>query len=283
MEKYENYIQDMANSLKKEYEALIENKSKNLDNRIYRKICTPMASACEDEVARLVSKVLNKKYMYLIDVYLKREKEQEKAQKGYRPDIIIIEPNDKGIKIVGIIEVKSQMGYCPVYKPSDFKDKIEKLKKKDCKISFSKEEMTVIMNKKNKKLREFMKKCNLPIEDLNPYDPQKDAIAKYKKQLLEYTIDFKDLKIFVVNIIASNHESKVEETILNFEKNKSLKNIKFYTLFGNNEEADAWYNNLSINNIYEKSEKNKESKVNENMRKKHGFMQFLKDLQDSFK
>ncbi len=57
-----------------------------------------MATACEDEVARLVSKVLDEKYMYLIDVYLKKGKEDQR-QKGYRPDIVIMEPYDNGIKV----------------------------------------------------------------------------------------------------------------------------------------------------------------------------------------
>lgn len=284
MKNYEEYAGKLAKMLRNEYKEKIKEKYKNLDKNIYRKINIPMASACEDGVASIIYEVLNTKYIYLEDVHLKRKKVNGERGKSYRPDILIINPNikDDKIEIVGIIEVKAQMGYCPIYEPKDFKVKKDELDNESY-IKFSEEEMEMIEK----------------VPDLDRFLCNKLCLKEEENcGKISYTLS-KNLKILVVNVLASNHEAKVEKTIYNFDNsNPKYNDIHFYTLFGNiyenNKKTKVWYHNLDKNNIYEKNTKcskrnykkgKKEITIYtaQKERQNHGFEKFINDLQDFFK
>ncbi len=284
MENYEKYANNLANYLKKDYNTKIEEKYKYIDKKIFRKINLPMASACEDGIANIISEVLNSKYNYLVDVHLKRKKTNGERKKSYRPDIVIINPNtnDDKIEIVGIIEVKAQMGYCPIYEPDYFKKEKDELDQESY-IEFSEEEMKMIRD----------------VPDLEKFLSNKLHLKEEKEcWKIKYTLS-KSLKILVVNVLASNHEAKIEKTIYNFDHPKQECNdIYFYTLFGNiyenNKKIKVWYRNLDVRYVYEnntkKSKRNyKRAKeeitidIEQKEREKHGFKQFINDLQKFFK
>lgn len=265
---------DFAKNIKDNYEHLNEEKVTYIKSGIVRKINLTMSNICENEVALLVSKVLKKKYNYIIDVYLSYYDDNNKKQ-SYRPDIVIIDTQKKDNriinKIVGIIEVKSQMGYCGIITPEDFQ---KKLRLADSKISFYKEDYEQF----NDNVKEYYKSM---------------GIKEAKKECyIECTIG-NNINIYIVNVIANNHINNVEGTIYKFKDDKS--NVHFYNLFGNNKSnLNIWYNTISYDNIYESdtSTKNvnipikKNNKVIETIeyelthkiREKHGFEQFITDI-----
>lgn len=265
---------DLGNNIKIAYDKNNLEKEKYLKNNVMRKINLTMSTVCENEVALLVSKLIKGKYSILVDVYLPYKNENNK-KKLYRPDIAIIKTykkNDKIInEIVGLIEVKSQMGYSGILSPDDFTEKLKKLKPSKIKITLDEYERL------SKDAKNFY--MNLGIVEA------KDS------QYIEYIIGSK-LNIFIVNVMGTNHVKNVEGTIYKFLKNDSR--IHFYNLYGQNKnETDLWYHNLSYKNIYENNDEikkvnitRKDNKKTEHIkymldkkiRENHGFEKFVEDI-----
>lgn len=243
---YKDYIKIIADFLNKRYEESINEKN-HLSKNIYRKINVPMSTSCEDIVAIITSDILkNEKYCFLIDVLLPF-KENARKEKHYRPDILIIDCEYDIPEIVGIIEVKAQMGYCEPFNPEEIEKKKNDLKD-TFEIGFSKKEMDVI--DKAKTLKKIFKKLKL------------------NNCKIECKINKEKLKYLIVNVLKSSQSKKVKETINNFDED-SRPNIYFYTLFNKN----GWYDNLNECNIFEYID----SKHHKN---KYDFKSFLDDLQN---
>lgn len=248
----EKYARQLASYLYKKYNKYSDEKSKLIDEEIHRKINLSMSNACEDGVAKLVLSLLGKEYKCIVDTYLSCE---SKGGKQYRPDITIIKPHKNGVnEILAIIEVKAQMGYCGVLKPSNFENKIDRFQKYQIKFS----------DKEYDNLKPIEKSfyLELGVNDNHKY--------------IECTIS-KNFNIFVVNVLASNHTKNVEETINYFEKSKS-ETANFYALYG----KDAWYDNIGLSSIYELDDKEKNN-INQEIRKRHGFEQFITDIKNLLK
>ena len=281
---YSKLIEELSNNLKEKYNEYLDNRNEYLDSRIIRKINLTMSNACENEIALLVSKVLNKDYNIIIDAYLSYTDENAKKRKNktYRPDIIVIktckEHDNIVNEIVGIIEVKAQMGYTGILTPDMYEYRLDRLKGNS--ICFSDEEYELL---------------------------SKDALKYYGKMGLtneHKAIDYRisdNLNIFVVNVMASNHSSNVEDTIACFDKKKSK--VHFYTIYDNH----IWYNKLSSEKLFElnKDEKlidkevkiikiNKNGlleeqkkkisfKINKKVREEHGISKFIDDIKGNIK
>ena len=274
--------QDLANYIKNEYDYYYKKKKEDINSNIYRKINITMSSTCESAIAKVISNLIgNDNYNFIIDAYLPYKKEIGKRRKYYRPDIIIID-RKKGNKIVGIVEVKSQMGYCGTLHPIEFENKISNLEKSGY-IVFSKEELEQIDADNDEKVNQFLN--GLTING-----------SKTKKQI---KFEFDDhIGIYVVNIMASNHMSNVENTIGLFDNDAKLTNrVHFYTLYERSTKDSnekVWYYNLNKAKLFEDyggedlyidrkvTINKKEYKVNYNftssLRNKYGFNQFVIDI-----
>ena len=285
---------EMANHLVKEYKNNDKKKRKYINNGVIRKISLTMASICEDEVAYLVANILGDNYKCIVDASLSQYDSKANKTKNYRPDILIIK-NDKINKkniLVGIIEVKAQMGYCGVLNPDEFKNKINILKSLD-------DDKRIIKFSKNE-YKYFNKDVKCFYEDMGMTED--NYYIKYEVA--------NNLNLFIVNVLASNHPTNVNGTIDYFD-NHSDDSVKFYCLYGMNdnykeEKKDddsniLWYSDLkdiyrfelddsvkhgeyTIENISDNNKKEKfEYTITQNIRKKHGFSQFIKDLKRFYK
>lgn len=107
-----DYLKEKYNSL----ECVIEG-----NKNIKRYTKPSMSNYTENAIALLINKIKKKQLNYLIDPQLSVDN-----KKIIRPDIIIY---DKNNVIVGIIEVKSQLGYAGNFNKEDYNKKIKQLKK----------------------------------------------------------------------------------------------------------------------------------------------------------
>lgn len=276
-----NNVKELSNELgeriKNAYEFYTSMKEDYIDKRIIRKIGLPMSNSCENEIARMISKILNNKYNIIVDSYIPYNDVITKKNKLYRPDIIIIKTYKREGKIVNeiiaIVEVKAQMGYCGILNTKVYEDKITGLFSDEFNISNDEYERLSCNAQK------FY--INMGLEEI------KD------KKTIKYEIN-NNLKIFIVNLMDSNHVKNVEGTIGNFIDNKS--NVNFYNLYGANSNIqNIWYNNLGYSCIYELNNvekyvdistknENGSKKISYNLtqdvRKKHGFEQFINDIKN---
>ena len=231
-----------------------------------------MSSACEDGVALLIQKILGNKYNYIVDCYLSYGR-----GKLYRPDIVIVDTKNGQNEIVAFVEVKAQMGYCGILSPSMFTDRLKGLKK--CKLNISDGEYDQLGNK----AQIYYKNMGF---DVNAKD-----------KCINFSVS-KKVHVFVVNVMASNHIYNVEGTMYRFME-EDASNIHFYNLYGakdrtSKEGKRVWYNNVCYENIYEKTEgdkqvnipirKNKkivdtiEYKLTDKIREQFGFDKFVRDI-----
>ncbi len=107
-----DYLKEKYNSL----ECVIEG-----NKNIKRYTKPSMSNYTENAIALLINKIKKNQLNYLIDPQLSVDN-----KKIIRPDIIIY---DKDNVIVGIIEVKSQLGYAGNFNQEDYNQKIKQLKK----------------------------------------------------------------------------------------------------------------------------------------------------------
>ena len=107
-----DYLKEKYNSL----ECVIEG-----NKNIKRYTKPSMSNYTENAIALLINKIKKNQLNYLIDPQLSVDN-----KKIIRPDIIIY---DKNNVIVGIIEVKSQLGYAGNFNKEDYNKKIKQLKK----------------------------------------------------------------------------------------------------------------------------------------------------------
>lgn len=107
-----NYLKGKYNSLEYEIEG---------NKNIKRYTKPSMSNYTENAIALLINKIKQNQLNYLIDPQL-----SVGDKKIIRPDIIIY---DKNNVIVGIGEVKSQLGYAGNFNKEEYNQKIKKLKK----------------------------------------------------------------------------------------------------------------------------------------------------------
>lgn len=285
---FKDIVEKMTKNLYYSYCDLLERRKDHLDVNIVRKINLPMSSYCEDEVAIASQKILGNEYDFLIDVNLSFN-----GKKKYRPDIVIFKRNNGVNKIVGIIEVKAQMGYCdtPDLKPSTYMKKIDRLRKsKKKKILFNNKDIDSMTPK-----QEIIDKSNLiDIENdgklldfYQKFMKDNEKLSK-KNNFIEYEIA-DNLNVFVVNVLCSNHMNKVKEAIYRFDHEIS-DNVHFYCLFGidSDNPNKLWYNNLEYDKLFggdkdfgdevDKRVSKKKYLITKKTKEKHGFEQFYKDL-----
>ena len=238
-------------------------------NNIYRRINIAMSYSCEDLISILIAKELKEEnYLYIVDTYLSYKNGNSKH--NYRPDIIIVKVNKqkKINEIVGIVEVKAQMGYCKIINPSKYETMLDILQNNNLIMKFDSDEK---IDKNDDKYNEFWN--NFFISKQN----NKEPIIKFKCS--------RKTKVYIVNFLSKNHVLNVERTIKEFDSIKP-KRTMFYTLYN----ETKWYDNLNDNNekddfLYENSMRNKEFKYKDKIniitnkeRYNHGFEMFVKDI-----
>lgn len=236
---YKKMIDEMSCKITKAYNKLLDEKNIDIKRGIVRKINLAMASTCENVVATSIAEILkNRDYKYIIDCYISYGKKNR-----YRPDILII---NKENTIVGIVEVKAQMGYCGMLDPRTYHSKLKEIKesKDEIRIKFQEKEYSILPDD----LRKFYDELG--------YD-KKNKLIKLKLS--------HNAHLFIVNVLSSNHTKNVEGTIYNFENNKE-EDVQFYSIFG----QKVWYNEVSYTNLF--------SSINGDEKTKYNFKQFCLDL-----
>ena len=224
-------IDRFTNNISNAFNDIVKEKNRYLDNKIVRKINPSMSNVCENEVALLAREILCDKYKYLVDCYLPykiKDKNSKKDIGNFRPDVVIIKRINGKNTIVGIIEVKAQMGYSGVLDIEKYDEKVNGLKYFErVNIKFDENEYEILA--KNKKVKDFY---------LQEYNMGKD------NRVIELEVS-KNFHYFIVNVLASNHYQNVIGTIKKIDGGK-YPDIHFYSLFGGCKDTanELWYNNL---------------------------------------
>ena len=237
MKRLEN---DYANNLRK----------LKIEENIYRRVNLLMSNSCEDNIARMIKEILDdnkKEYRYIVDVYLSPISQK----KLYRPDILIIDKNKNNI--VGIVEIKAQMGYCGDLHFNEYEKTLEILN-----------EGVIIKN------------------DSGISKIHNDFWNTFEKDNgnIHLTID-KNVNIFVVTVLTRNHRSNVEQTIRNYLKENKNNNIHYNVLYN----ESIWYDNLKSENkneLYENGKeytpRNNKQKITLVIKQEFGFKKFVDNI-----
>lgn len=255
----EDYVNGFCERMRIRFNQNEKVKKTHIEKNVLRKISLTMASICEDAVASLVADILDKKYKILVDMYLSYV--DNGKNKRYRPDIVIFKTIYKGDKkineIVGIVEVKAQMGYCGVLEFKEFEVKLNEL---NGKIEFSKEDYELLSD-----------------EEKNFY---KDLDIEGAKETAKFVVS-EMAKIYVVNVFNRIHHNNVIGTIKSF-KNKPNDRAKFYTFFHENDKnQEIWYHELSNECLFETSTSKKLiDQISDEEKLTHGLSQFINDIRE---
>ncbi len=179
-------IEELKTYIKNKYEETRQVVEGNKGSEIYRGHSRSLSTDIEDAIAIFISKLLPSCKVFI-------DPSISIGGKKHRPDILII---DKNNETIGMIEVKSNMGWC-----RNASDVIANIKQNN--IDFS----------DNTPLRcEFSEKNN---EDMNKEEPK---IVKYGN----------DVKLFLVSFTKDNCSDKKHDN----NKDKAIKaNVSYFTLF----------------------------------------------------
>ena len=253
MENYLNLSENLLNRLNRDYE---DNLIKlNVGNNIKRKTNLTMSDSCENNISIMISEILkSKKYKYIIDAYFSCK--ANKTTKLYRPDITIIDGNE----IVGMLEIKAQMGYSGPQSPDDYNKKLD---------TFLKSEITTKYDDLHKA------KClEETIQFWNSFENNDK-----KNNKISFTIS-PDANYYVLTVLSKNHCHNVEETIENFEKYKNKYNkIHFYALYNEN----VWYDSLLETNAHQIFEYGTNTAIDSKIKELYGFKKFVEDIKNNLK
>ncbi len=236
-----NNIDYFLKYFKNKYNKMIdETHSINGRKNINRHTRLIMSSYAENGIALLIDSILSvkgKKYKYIVDAQITIDK------KTIRPDIVIYD-DSKGInEVVGIVEIKSQLGYEGKFTKEEYFDKrVNSLKKRTFKIKNPDVSDELYLLKNEKKVLRLDKEHNA--DKIKVLD---EKIKKLKEDLETEYRSTDNLKDFVVILMDTNDHGNLS----NFE------GTNYFVLFHDDVE-NVWYYNLdkkyitSNGNIYNK-------------------------------